>query len=158
LVKPKQVPKSLKSFVEKRFAMWRKGQTPSNLKLRIVEGVSGVPVGEARLQDGHLLLPVATVGRDHLRAVRDDKGLFKSFWWILSHPTFATTRPTANVARFDLTRRCQLNPLNPQQKSQRCGGEAFYDSRRDDVASAVVELEGAFALRLQRTFSDAVSK
>lgn len=155
-ISPKRLPRSLTSFVEQQFNTWRKAHAVSSLKLRIVDVVPMVPVGEARVRDGRLLLPVATIGRDLLRTVRDDKGLFKSFWWILSHPTYATTRPTRVTARFELTRSCSLDPFKPKPK--RCGGETFFDSRRDDVGGAVRELEAAFAARLAATFSHAMAK
>ena len=144
------VPKSLREFVSTVFDAWKRETGKPALKLAI-EQVSGAAAANVRRDGDTIIFPVAAIGRDIIRATRDETGLFKTFMWTFSHPRFSTRHPSRVSDEYDLTPACAA--AIPGKENLRCDGFAFYASRREDVLSSVKGFEAKITEHLRDSFA-----
>jgi hypothetical protein len=149
-ISPAALPKSLRKFVEKEFAEWKKATGNQKLKLKISESRSATNLDTAWRQDNSVSLPVAAIGRDVVRATRDET-LFKLMMWTFTHPKFADRRPSATSSSLDLTGQCFSHPVQGLV-TPRCGGEKQFQEDQSTVKSAVTDLEERLRTLLRRIF------
>ena len=153
-IKPDELPSSLQAYVRKQFKNWN-AQTGHRLRFRLVKPDSAAVVLPYR-RDETIYVPVAAIGRDWLRAVRDGSTLFRLFMWSLSHPQYSERRASKHSDEFWLTGACELG--FPGDPAVPCGGRQFYRSIASDIPGACGDVERKFSANILATLSAAVDK